>query len=254
MATAVDLRRRMSGRASIRAIVAIAAVSVLAVIAACTTTPKGDEAPAKSAAPAKSSTAPSSTPATAPTSSQPRPQTPQTPQTSTTPGTGPTPTPPAEPAPQPPPTLQAQIADGIRLFESGEFYLAAGRLRNIPDINSAPVATQITALKYLAFSYCVTNRRVLCQQTFESALKLDPKFELAPAERGHPIWKDVYAKAKGTIEIPAAPKAAVEGKPPEKKPGTVTAKPPAKKSAAKPTGKAANAKSSDVPPADLKPQ
>ena len=109
--------------------------------------------------------------------------------------------PPSPAAPEAPPTtpLQSQLGDGIRLFEQGEFYAAAGRLRNLPDLQSASKATQIIALKYLAFSYCVTNRRTLCRQQFESALKLDPNFELAPAERGHPIWKVVYERAKNAM-------------------------------------------------------
>ena len=59
-------------------------------------------------------------------------------------------------------------------------------------------------MKYLAFSYCVTNRRTLCQQQFEAALRVDPRFELAPAERGHPIWKVHYERAKQALSaVPA---------------------------------------------------
>ena len=123
----------------------------------------------------------------------------------------------APPEPQPP-ALQVQLADGIRLFDQGEFYAAVGRLRNLPDVNSAPVETQTTALKYLAFSYCVTNRRTLCQQQFEAALKLDPKFELAPAERGHPIWKVVFERAKKAQPKSAPAKGAAPKAPEAKKP------------------------------------
>ena len=126
-------------------------------------------------------------------------------------------------APPPPQSaLQIQLADGIRLFEQGEFYAAAGRLRNLPDLSNASVATRTTAHKYLAFSYCVTNRRTLCQQQFESALRLDPKFELAPAERGHPIWKVVYERAKTAASAAAGKKSTVKPDPKEstdKKPG-----------------------------------
>ena len=123
------------------------------------------------------------------------------------------------PAPQTDPqplstSIQSQLADAIRLFDAGEFYLAAGRLRNLPDLNSANVETQLMAMKYLAFSYCVTNRRTLCQQQFEAALRVDPKFELAPAERGHPIWKVHFERAKSAMVAAPAPKGsdAVTGK------------------------------------------
>jgi hypothetical protein len=92
-----------------------------------------------------------------------------------------------------------QLADAIRLFDAGEFFAAVGRLRNLPDLNTASVETQLKAMKYLAFSYCVTSRRTLCQQQFEAALKVDPKFELAPAERGHPIWKVYFERAKRAV-------------------------------------------------------
>ena len=93
--------------------------------------------------------------------------------------------------------LQIQLKEGIRLFDQGEFYSAIGKLRGLPNIQSASVDTQITAIKYLAFSYCVTKRQTMCQQQFETAFRLNPNFELAPAERGHPIWKIYYERARG---------------------------------------------------------
>ena len=147
--------------------------------------------------------------------------------------------PPAAATPEAPPTtpLQSQLGDGIRLFEQGEFYAAAGRLRNLPDLQSASKATQIIALKYLAFSYCVTNRRTLCQRQFESALKLDPNFELAPAERGHPIWKVVYERAKSAMrKAPPPPPPASASAPKTKQDKTQT------KSDARKAGRASNVK------------
>ena len=141
--------------------------------------------------------------------------------------------------------LQVQLADGIRLFEQGEFYAAAGRLRNLPDLSNASVATRTTAHKYLAFSYCVTNRRTLCQQQFETALRLDPKFELAPAERGHPIWKVVYERAKKAASTAAGkkstvkpdPKESTDTKPGDSKSSTVTGASQTKSDDAKPSAK-----------------
>ena len=150
-------------------------------------------------------------------------------------------------ASEPPPqsALQVQLADGIRLFEQGEFYAAAGRLRNLPDLSNASVATRTTAHKYLAFSYCVTNRRTLCQQQFETAIRLDPKFELAPAERGHPIWKVVYERAKTAASNAAAkkttvkadPKESTDTKPGDSKSSTVTGASQTKSGDAKPSAK-----------------
>jgi hypothetical protein len=54
----------------------------------------------------------------------------------------------------------------------------------------------VTALKYTAFSYCVTSRPAQCRQAFDRALRLDPSFDLAPGEHGHPLWGPVFTKAK----------------------------------------------------------
>jgi hypothetical protein len=48
----------------------------------------------------------------------------------------------------------------------------------------------------MAFSYCVTSRPAPCRQAFDRALRLDPSFDLAPGEHGHPLWGPVFTKAK----------------------------------------------------------
>ena len=55
---------------------------------------------------------------------------------------------------------------------------------------------QLEALKYTAFSYCLIGRTVSCRQQFEKAFKLDPGFDLAAGEKGHPLWGPVFAKVK----------------------------------------------------------
>ena len=89
----------------------------------------------------------------------------------------------------------AALREGIKLYEDGD-YNAAIRKLSSREITSSPVSTRVTALKYTAFSYCVTSRPNQCQQAFEKALRLDPKFELSAGEHGHPVWGPVFAKAK----------------------------------------------------------
>jgi hypothetical protein len=90
---------------------------------------------------------------------------------------------------------QAALREGIRLYNEGEFNDAIKRL-STKDIANGSTATRVTALKYTAFSYCVTSRTEQCRQSFERALKLDPKFDLAPGEHGHPQWGPVFTRAK----------------------------------------------------------
>lgn len=87
------------------------------------------------------------------------------------------------------------LREGIRLYNEGDFNGAIRRL-SARDVNSGPLPTRLTALKYLAFSYCVTSRPSLCRQAFDRALRLDPSFDLAPGEHGHPLWGPVFTKAK----------------------------------------------------------
>ena len=90
---------------------------------------------------------------------------------------------------------QLVLRDGIELYNKGAFNDAIKRLA-APEIAAAPKAVQVQALKYTAFSYCVTSRQTLCRQSFEKAFKLDPSFALLPGENGHPLWGPAFARAK----------------------------------------------------------
>lgn len=91
---------------------------------------------------------------------------------------------------------QSPLNDGIELYNNGDFTGAIKRLAGAREIWSGDKPTQLTALKYMAFSYCVTGRRTLCKRQFDKALKLDPAFDLTQGEKGHPLWGPVFEKAK----------------------------------------------------------
>lgn len=114
-----------------------------------------------------------------------------------TPGSKPAPG--ASPTAQPmPPILSAEqlgLKDGIELYNKGSYNDAIKRL-GAPEVMGGAKATQLQALKYTAFSYCVTSRQKLCGQTFDKAFKLDSSFDLAAGEHGHPLWGPAFAKAK----------------------------------------------------------
>lgn len=112
------------------------------------------------------------------------------------------PPPPVVPVEAPPsvPTLSIEallLRDGVALYNNGNFSDAIKKL-NSTEIwaGNKDKAVQVQAAKYIAFSYCVTNRAALCRQQFERALKIDPSFELAAGEKGHPLWGPVFLKAK----------------------------------------------------------
>lgn len=103
------------------------------------------------------------------------------------------------PAPvrEPAQDARTSLRDGIRLYENGDFAGAIAKF-NAPEIQASNVATRTSALKYTAFSYCVTQRPGPCRQAFDKALRIDPNFALAPGEEGHPMWGPVFDKARAS--------------------------------------------------------
>ena len=91
---------------------------------------------------------------------------------------------------------QAALREGIRLYNEGDFNGAIKRLNSNGIRNGSPVRIRVAALKYTAFSYCVTSRPKQCEQAFEKALKIDPDFTLETGEQGHPLWGPAFERAK----------------------------------------------------------
>ncbi len=121
----------------------------------------------------------------------------------------PAPAPVEVPPPSPPTPGGRALAEGIALYDAGDFNGAIKRLLGAKEIwsdSTTPTATadKVAAHKYVAFSYCVTKRRTQCRKQFVDALKLDPGFNLEPTEKTHPIWGPEFERAKK--EAAAAPK------------------------------------------------
>lgn len=135
------------------------------------------------------------------------------------------PVPVAPKAPIPVPTAsERSLADGVSLYDAGDFNGAIKQLlgaKEIWDDTTTPgAANKLAAHKYLAFSYCVTNRRPQCRQQFVDALKLDPNFSLEPAEKTHPLWGPEFDRAKTQASAPPAPARRPAAPPPASPPKT----------------------------------
>lgn len=91
------------------------------------------------------------------------------------------------------------LASAISAYERGEFASAIRQLNPLTTDGSLDSAQQQRALKILAFSQCSSNARTACRQSFERALRTDPTFELAAAERGHPLWQPEFDRAKKAV-------------------------------------------------------
>ena len=90
----------------------------------------------------------------------------------------------------------ADLANGIKRYEDANYGEAARLLQSSLD-QGLGRDDQVKAHKYLAFIHCVSGREQRCRDEFRAALKIDPSFELAANEAGHPIWGPAFRSAKG---------------------------------------------------------
>ena len=89
------------------------------------------------------------------------------------------------------------LQTGLKQYDQGQYKRAASTLQQAIDSGLAP-SSQVIAHKHLAFIYCISNRISLCRSEFGKAFGLDPRFDLAPAEVGHPQWGPVFRSVKAS--------------------------------------------------------
>jgi Tfp pilus assembly protein PilF len=85
---------------------------------------------------------------------------------------------------------------GVQNYEEGNYIASVEALNDVLQTKLADTDDKVTAYKYLAFIHCVSGRERMCYEAFRNALQLNPKFELTPAEAGHPVWGPVFRSAK----------------------------------------------------------
>ena len=87
------------------------------------------------------------------------------------------------------------LEEGVLNYEESNYRIAKRRLQfALEEGLSRP--DRVKAHKYLAFIACVSNQQLTCREEFAIALELDPNFELAPEEAGHPIWGPMFKSVK----------------------------------------------------------
>lgn len=83
----------------------------------------------------------------------------------------------------------------LEQYDAGQYKRATHSFLQSLDAGLRP-AQQILAHKHLAFIYCTSNKANLCREEFRKAIVLDARFDLAPAEAGHPQWGPVFRYVK----------------------------------------------------------
>lgn len=91
---------------------------------------------------------------------------------------------------------EQNLSSGIRAYEEGDYVASARLLQDALSAGLLLNSDKVAAHKYLAFMHCAQSRKVTCRNEFRKALEINPRFELAPAERGHPSWGPVFRALK----------------------------------------------------------
>lgn len=95
-------------------------------------------------------------------------------------------------------SAQAALKEGQELYDRGDYSGTIKKLMGTQELFQTDTDVQLEAYKYLAFSYCLSKRQTQCADSFNKAFALDSSFDLAPAERGHPMWGPVFDRVKKT--------------------------------------------------------
>jgi len=109
---------------------------------------------------------------------------------------------------------QENLALGLRQYQLGSYEEALRSLTASLDHGLLTKTEQSTARKHLAFIHCISEREPQCRDEFRKALEIDPGFDLAPAEAGHPIWGPAYRSVRAELTAASAPAAAARPKGP----------------------------------------
>ncbi|MCS3508061.1 hypothetical protein D3C87_1761680 [compost metagenome] len=100
--------------------------------------------------------------------------------------------------PESPPSAEAlaQLQQVRDTYGAGRYGEVIRTVATSDTLASSTKAVRIEAYKLQAFSYCVSRYAQLCEDSFARILALDPAFELAPNEAGHPSWGPVFQRAR----------------------------------------------------------
>jgi hypothetical protein len=110
---------------------------------------------------------------------------------------------PTAPIAEPPKvTAEQLLQEGTVLYEKGDFRGAIRKLVTARDTADEGSVIKKQSLRQLAFSYCVSNQRVLCKQQFAALLGIEPSFQLTRGEAGHPLWGPAFQEVKAAMAQP----------------------------------------------------
>ena len=91
---------------------------------------------------------------------------------------------------------EQMLADGMVKYDAGDFPAAHALYASAMKEGLKSKDDQVRAMKYTAFTLCLQEKFRDCRAEFVKIYDVDPKFDLTPAEAGHPSWTKTFAAAK----------------------------------------------------------
>ncbi|MDY0273222.1 MAG: TssQ family T6SS-associated lipoprotein [Advenella sp.] len=85
-------------------------------------------------------------------------------------------------------------------FSNGAYKELIKNIKAEPLMLSGSLAFRSEALKYQAFSQCLTRARTACGKTFNQLLAANPDYQLTEAESTHPTWGPVFEKENKKVQ------------------------------------------------------
>jgi Tfp pilus assembly protein PilF len=96
-----------------------------------------------------------------------------------------------------PTKAQQTMYAGLWLYQEGHYEQSLKSLQSAIQ-QGLPERDRLNAHKHVAFIHCAASRERQCRDEFRKALAIDPGMELAPEERGHPVWGPVFRSVKAS--------------------------------------------------------
>ena len=91
---------------------------------------------------------------------------------------------------------EQMLSDGLVKYDSGEYAAAQTLIEGSLREGLRTKEDQVKAMKHVAFALCLEGKFPACRAAFVKIYDVDPHFDLAPAEAGHPSWSRTFAAAK----------------------------------------------------------
>lgn len=95
---------------------------------------------------------------------------------------------------------QTRYQQGLASYRTTNFEAALKDLGAATSSGRLKASDEVNARKHMAFIHCISGREMQCREQFQIITQLDPKFDLAPNEAGHPAWGPVWRSTKGASE------------------------------------------------------